>query len=120
MGDNSRGQLGNNSTAFPGSGVAVEVSGISNAVAVSAGPFHTCAILADGEARCWGENYSGQIGDGSTVDKLTPADVLYETYPEKVVESQDVGKYIIARVTGKNALGSSSWFTRSTLSIQTE
>src|SRR4029079_11210831 len=51
----------------------VQVTGISTAVAVSAGVIHTCAVLQNGTARCWGYNSSGQIGDGTTTDRFTPA-----------------------------------------------
>jgi alpha-tubulin suppressor-like RCC1 family protein len=36
------------------------------AVAVSAGEMHTCAVLADGSARCWGYGWNGRLGTGST------------------------------------------------------
>jgi alpha-tubulin suppressor-like RCC1 family protein len=32
--------------------------------AASAGWAHTCAVLADGTARCWGGNQKGQLGNG--------------------------------------------------------
>lgn len=61
-GRNTRGQLGAGSSAFFSS-TPVPVSGLTNAVAVSGGFYHTCALLQDGSVQCWGENDSGQIGN---------------------------------------------------------
>lgn len=41
----------------------------------SAGEMHTVALLSDGTMWNWGWNVSGQLGDGSTVDKLIPTQI---------------------------------------------
>ncbi len=42
---------------------------------VSAGQLHTCGVTTDNRAYCWGENGQGQLGNGSTTDRLTPVAV---------------------------------------------
>ncbi len=42
---------------------------------ISAGETHTCANLADGTIRCWGENTDGQLGDGTNTDSTIPVAV---------------------------------------------
>ena len=45
------------------------------ATAISTGPWHTCALLADNTVKCWGRN-RGMLGDGTTVDyRTTPISV---------------------------------------------
>ena len=74
-GDNYYGQLGDG-TSRTTRLAPVPVSGIaSGAIAISAGESHTCALLSGGAAKCWGLNDFGQLGDGSTTDKLTPVPV---------------------------------------------
>jgi alpha-tubulin suppressor-like RCC1 family protein len=38
---------------------------LTAAIQVDAGGAHTCAVLADGTARCWGSNSAGQLGIGT-------------------------------------------------------
>src|SRR2546422_2562806 len=72
-GDNSRGQLGDETTTARSSPVLV-VGRVSYA-AVSAGNSHTCGITAAGTAYCWGLNVQGQLGDGTTESRRRPVPV---------------------------------------------
>jgi hypothetical protein len=34
--------------------------------------YQTCAIIGGGNLRCWGSDYTGQLGDNDTVAKKVP------------------------------------------------
>jgi hypothetical protein len=72
---NSSGQLGDGTTT--NRSTPVSVSGLTGAVAISAGINHTCAVLNDGTAKCWGLNSSGQLGDGTTTNRSTPVSSVF-------------------------------------------
>jgi hypothetical protein len=73
-GDNSRGQLGDGTTTSRATPALV--TGMASGVAkVAAGAWHTCAILSGGALQCWGANEAGQLGDGTTADRLVPTSV---------------------------------------------
>ena len=62
-----------------GSAVPTQVSGLSTAVAVAATGTHfstsglySCAVLADGGVRCWGDARYGKLGNGSLVNSASP------------------------------------------------
>jgi alpha-tubulin suppressor-like RCC1 family protein len=42
---------------------------------LAAGASHLCALTGAGEARCWGWNQYGQVGDGTTKNRSTPVEV---------------------------------------------
>jgi alpha-tubulin suppressor-like RCC1 family protein len=75
-GYNGQGQLGdgtnNNSSSVP-----VDVIGVSGATQISADAYHTCALVSGGAVKCWGYNYHGQLGDGTSgYISSVPVDVV--------------------------------------------
>ena len=76
-GANASGNLGQGDTATRGDGAGemgdnldpIELGTGRTAIAVAAGLEHSCAMLDDGTAKCWGENGAGQLGLDSTSDR---------------------------------------------------
>ena len=78
-GQNATGQLGDGTTQqrtnpLPVAGNVRFVMIATSPVTDVSGNF-TCALATSGQAYCWGGNQSGQLGDGTTVDRLTPTPV---------------------------------------------
>lgn len=74
-GTNTYGELGTGSTTPVYSSTPVTVLGISNAIAISAGVGHTCAVHTGGSVSCWGNNGLRQLGDGTTTNSASPVSV---------------------------------------------
>ncbi len=64
-GSNAFGQLGDGSTT-PRSDYGTPQAFVPNGIAMSSGGGHTCVVNTFGEAHCWGQNTSGQLGLGMT------------------------------------------------------
>ena len=73
-GDNGSGQLGDAVVTSSTKGIGVDDLHVppglffspSSVIALSAGSFHTCALLSDSAVFCWGDNVAGEIGTGAT------------------------------------------------------
>jgi alpha-tubulin suppressor-like RCC1 family protein len=55
---------------------AIAVADFSVVGAVCAGSVHTVVLRSDGTLAAWGDNYYGQLGDGSTTQRRTPVAVV--------------------------------------------
>ena len=71
-GRNKSGQLGNGQSTGDSednsadSSVPMEVLGINDATQITAGGYHTCALLQTGTITCWGYNIYGELGNGQS------------------------------------------------------
>jgi len=74
-GRNDFGQLGNASLFDSVS--PVDASGLGSGVSgITAGRYHSCALLGSGGVKCWGWNIGGQLGNGTTTTSTVPIDVI--------------------------------------------
>lgn len=73
---NSYGQLGDGSTTNSTTPVRVSLPSGVKATAVSAGYLMSAALGSDGNIYAWGSNADGDLGDASSADSTTPAQVL--------------------------------------------
>ena len=97
-GYNLLGQLGSG-LFYANSTTPVAVSGLSGAKAMTAGSYHTCALLSGGTVDCWGWNLYGQLGIGSD----TPSNVPVPTsalVPSLVWTSSNTSAATIDPVSG--------------------
>ena len=75
-GVNGSGQLGDGSNDLAPQPVVVSRPGgggpLTQVTQISTSPLSTCARLSTGQARCWGGNDDGQVGDGGNTERTRP------------------------------------------------
>ena len=49
---------------------------LSGVTGIASGNGHTCAVTSNGSVKCWGSNFLGFLGDGTTIIRSTPVDVV--------------------------------------------
>ena len=77
-GSNDAGRLGigQDEEDVPFSNAPLDVAGLDSGIdGVYAAYAHTCAVTSTGGVKCWGGNWSGQLGDGTTISSNVPVDV---------------------------------------------
>ncbi len=84
-GRNEFGQLGNGAGGWGRfcnraiqTGLHSDSAFLGNIIAISAGHEHSVAVALDGSVWTWGDNYFGQLGDGSNYESHLPVKVIAE------------------------------------------
>lgn len=86
-GRNSGGQLGDGSEEQQLTPVAADLSGFESGVASAAvGDDNVLAVLESGELVGWGANFTGQVGDGTEVNRPTAVPVDVSEFGSPVAE----------------------------------
>lgn len=80
-GDNAYGQLGDGTTVAKSTAVAVRTSSVdasplTGVSRVELGREHSCAIMTDQTARCWGNGADGRLGNNAAISSSAPVTVL--------------------------------------------
>lgn len=84
-GSNNYGQLGDGTTTSRS--VPFQILGLSGITAISASfttnlMSHSLALRNDGIVRAWGYNFNGQLGDGTTTNRLSPVHMKLGPIPD--------------------------------------
>ena len=128
-GDNSSGQLGNGQSTggdweddSADSSVPVEVEGITDATAITAGISHTCALRQTGTITCWGDNRSGQLGNGQRgADEYSSVPVEVEGITDATAITAGGGHTCALRQTGTiKCWGSRKYGADSSVPVEVE
>jgi hypothetical protein len=96
---NATGQLGDG-TLTQRSTPGAPIAQTQGALALGAGASHNCALAPDGELYCWGGNSQGQLGDGSTSNRLEPAQVQNLEVPAAVAGDASISVVFTPRGAG--------------------
>ena len=110
-GDNTYGQLGNNSNsssytpkqvyAVGSTSASSLLSGVSS---IATGGNHVCALLTAGGVDCWGNNSSGQVGDNTNTRRTTPVAVIAAAPTSPTVASGGSGAATVSWTGSLSAL----------------
>ncbi|MCZ6690490.1 MAG: cell wall anchor protein, partial [Planctomycetota bacterium] len=89
---------------------------------VAAGSWYTVALLGDGTLRAWGGNLDGQLGDGTTMHRWTPVQVVDPSDPTGFLTGAAAvaaGWYHTVALLGDGTVRAWGWNFRGQLGIGT-
>ncbi|WP_135556759.1 RCC1 domain-containing protein [Paenibacillus cymbidii] len=90
-GNNDAGQLGNGKAGKGQRETSpVQVQGLADAVAVSAGRSHSVAVKRDGTVWTWGGNAAGELGDGTITLQDSQGNVTSDANKSRPVQVKDL------------------------------
>ena len=114
-GDNSYGQLGDGTNSTKNTPTLTSSLGLGRAaVSITAGKFHTCAVLDNGSISCWGYNAAGQLGDGTYTDRYTPISIYSTTVDNQRARVIEAGDFHTCAIYGDelgNVESGTNWNT---------
>lgn len=82
-------------------------SALTGAVAIDSGSGQTCIITTAGAAKCWGSNWAGQVGDGTTTNARIATQVTGLTSGVTAISAG--GQFTCAVVSGAAKCWGSNW-----------
>jgi len=113
-GRNEDGQTGSGSISTK-IATPTQVSGLTSGVAmISSGGFYTCAQMMGGAVNCWGDNYWGYFGNGTTSDSSTPtpSSALQGVLSNSILQPMSAGYFnncVITNAGGVKCFGDNSY-----------
>ena len=72
---NNDGQLGDGTTTSRSLPTSINVGNGRTVTQLALGRYHSCAVLNGGDIKCWGNNSSGHLGDGTTTSRSIPTSI---------------------------------------------
>jgi uncharacterized repeat protein (TIGR02543 family) len=109
-GGNSSGELGDGTFVNKLSPVEITkfftISSVDKIIDIKVGGTHSAALTALGKVFIWGNNYSGQLGDGSKTNRSTPLDITnsFNLGSDEKISLISLGQGRSAAITDKGKL----------------
>lgn len=75
-------------------------------IGISMGHYHSSAVTSQGRMFTWGDNWEGQLGDGTTTNKYIPEDITdqFDLQTEESLSSISLGAYYTSAITDEGRI----------------